>query len=89
MAAFGKGSLNSVAGALSGSRTTSRSHAASAQSYIYNMRVRCVLTTVALHDFDELYWTDDFLKEMKALPREYSTGDDLEPYVNFWNTYGL
>jgi len=83
-------STNSYAafGSLSQNRQSARSAVQSQQYYIYTMRMRIPQKTLNWEQEDRLIWTNGFINNLRVLPRDYSTGDDLERYIEFWTTYG-
>eukprot|EP01084_Bolivina_argentea_P138126 243249_1 len=84
-------------GSLATTRVKTKSQAFEAQIEIYTMELTCVETTAALVSEDELYFTSNFLKALKALPQTFDADDSqlseslenkLEPYIEFWKTFG-
>eukprot|EP01083_Nonionella_stella_P110193 322285_1 len=87
-AAYQSGDTYGAGGSLSGTRTETRSYAESAQYYIYSMDFECIAATASIVELNEVHWNTNFIKALMILPTEYSTGDDLEEYIDFWNSYG-
>merc|ERR1719242_2271813 len=75
-------------GSLSTTRTDTRSAAKSDQSYIYNMELSCTKARASITDLSSSRWDLGFLNAMKILPESYAEGDDLDNFVEFWETYG-
>eukprot|EP01084_Bolivina_argentea_P155402 270808_1 len=78
----------SAGGSLTQRRVETRAQSKQSLSEIYSMYLSCTIRTAGLVTADSLYWDEGFIKSFRALPMNYTTGDDLEVFSDFWNLYG-
>eukprot|EP00484_Ammonia_sp_Unknown_P030925 CAMPEP_0197025504 /NCGR_PEP_ID=MMETSP1384-20130603/5818_1 /TAXON_ID=29189 /ORGANISM="Ammonia sp." /LENGTH=399 /DNA_ID=CAMNT_0042454039 /DNA_START=86 /DNA_END=1285 /DNA_ORIENTATION=+ len=83
-------SILAAAGSLTITRTQTRAASLDTRSEIYTIDLTCTKREASMVGYNQLYWDPDFVQSFKILQRyyNYSTGDDLEPFVNFWNKFG-
>eukprot|EP01083_Nonionella_stella_P019305 53685_1 len=74
-------------GSLSNERTETKLHSASSQSYIYSLDLECSLTAASLKALNKVYWSSNFINELRILPDSFDSSDTTA-WTDFWNSFG-
>jgi hypothetical protein len=79
---------NGAYGSLSLNRLRAQTTVTTTQYYIFTVRLRDPHAKLEKGEYREMKWTTQFLDHLVVLPRNYTTGDDLEGYKYFWTKFG-